>query len=672
MRSSKVHYLRARDILCFGPEGVEIHFSDHGNVIQVKGINMDYPYSADDPHASSNAAGKSSLQELLSIGFYGRTVKSPTKNKGAQIINCLSNKGEIEIQWDDYRLIRAFRRSKTGTINCKIDIWKSADKIWDDKSYITQPHPDAQTVIDQAIGLSHNAFCNVVIFDDSNTYSFLEADTPKKREIVENLLDLEQYREYHENAKDIVKDIKKKIDTTSKEYCKLQDEVEAVGKRIIGIKQQEIQWKTHRQEQISDLSKRISQKQQDLLKTDTGSQLLNWEKAQRRVAELTEENTSIEQKRTKLEEAIKAARDKVQVIRDSKDDISQVLQQHRLAMQEAESKLQQNLKLISKLEGMNDGATCPYCYGTINRENYGPALLNARHSADECRERAGVSEQAAEAERGNFEKKGLTILSMENKIREAEGKVAVLEAKVRKNRQDITQLSSLPKPEGNVAEQVLEVEIVELKKQLKTRQEELEGDSPYIEIVRQAEAEKSNKEAEKDTKVAELQALEEELPYYQFWVEAFGDNGIRKFVIDSIIPSLNERVAYWLQILIEGKLELVFDNKLDATLTRNGNPASYFMASNGEKRRINLAVSQAFAYVMMLNSGSCPSLVFLDEITGGGIDRAGVSGIYNMIFELAKERQVFVTTHNENLMSLMHGCETITLKKHNDITVLAL
>jgi len=123
--------------------------------------------------------------------------------------------------------------------------------------------------------------------------------------------------------------------------------------------------------------------------------------------------------------------------------------------------------------------------------------------------------------------------------------------------------------------------------------------------------------------------------------------------------------------LIDSKIELKFNNELEETITRSGNQAFYYSMSNGERRRINLAVSQAFAYVMMLNSGCCPSLVFLDEITGGGIDKAGVVGIYNMIFELAKERQVFVTTHNENLMSMLHGCETLTLKKHNDVTVLS-
>lgn len=668
MRSLKIHSIRAQGILCFGPKGIEIHFSDYGPVVQIKGVNLDYPYSEDDPHASSNATGKSSLQELLSIGFYGRTVKSPTKNKGAQIINCLSNKGEIEILWDDCRLLRSFTRSKNGSIKGKLQFWKSPNKIWDKTSEVTSV--ETQEAINEKLGLTHHAFCNVVIFDDINSYSFLEADTPTKREIVENLLDLDQYREYHANSKELVKETKLQIDLLSREYNVLQDDVASTDRRIVSVRQQEVAWKIGKEEQIKALGDRLVKKQRELETTDSGSQLANWDAAQARIADLSSEIVSLEDKRQRIDSAVNAAKEKTQQAREGRDSIAGLIQEHRMAMQEAATKIKQSLKLVSQLEGMKDGASCPWCYGVINRENYGPALHNARNSVDKHTEQAEKAEASAKTEETRRDEKSQVIANMESKIREAEGKVALIESTLRKNRSEITQLSSIPKPEGNVAEQVLEAEIVELRKQIKSRQEELEGDSPYKQIIASAEVEKAAKETERDNKAAELQKVEEKLPYYQYWVEAFGDNGIRKFVIDGIIPSLNERIAYWLQILIEGKLELSFNNKLDETITRNGNPASYSNMSGGERRRINLAVSQAFAYVMMLNSGSCPSLVFLDEVTGGSIDRAGVSGIYNMIFELAKERQVLVTTHNENLMSLLQGCETITLKKENDITVL--
>jgi DNA repair exonuclease SbcCD ATPase subunit len=153
-------------------------------------------------------------------------------------------------------------------------------------------------------------------------------------------------------------------------------------------------------------------------------------------------------------------------------------------------------------------------------------------------------------------------------------------------------------------------------------------------------------------------------------VKGFGDKGIRKFVVDGIIPALNNRVAHWLQFLIDGKIKLEFNNNLEETIARNpsdGDPFVYAQMSRGEQRRLNLAVSQGFAHVMMLNSGIAPSVVFLDEVTTN-IDPMGVIGIYNMIHELSRDRTVFVTTHDQGLLDMLEGCEKLLLEKKGGFT----
>ena len=72
---------------------------------------------------------------------------------------------------------------------------------------------------------------------------------------------------------------------------------------------------------------------------------------------------------------------------------------------------------------------------------------------------------------------------------------------------------------------------------------------------------------------------------------------------------------------------------------------------------------------MMLNSGASPSLVFLDEVTTN-IDPIGVQGVYNMIVELSNHKQVFVTTHDHDLLDMLSGCKSINLKKINGFTTL--
>jgi len=89
--------------------------------------------------------------------------------------------------------------------------------------------------------------------------------------------------------------------------------------------------------------------------------------------------------------------------------------------------------------------------------------------------------------------------------------------------------------------------------------------------------------------------------------------------------------------------------------------------SNGQKRRINLAVSQAFAHVRELNSGSTPSIIFLDEISIN-MDSQGNNAIYKLIKNIAKNKQVFVTTHDQELLELLSDSSRLKLKLENGVS----
>jgi len=669
VRSLKFRYAKAENIICFGPEGIELHFADYGNVVQITGVNLDIPGTEDRP--ASNATGKSSVQELLSVALFGRTVKEPTKIKGAQIVNTLADKGVVEVQWDTYRVVRTYKRSSKGAVTSKLQVWESDDHIWDKESEKTQgTSANTQRWIEERVGLTHHAFCNVVVFDDSSTYSFLEADGPTKRQIVENLLGLDQYRTYHDNAKSYLKEQKDLVANLGRDYELACQRVTECESRITKTKTLESEWIEGRKQEIRVIMAKVKSKQEELKTTNTGAQLEKWQEAQDEIADLNDEVKDQEAKISRVSGAVSDARDKVDSARSSRDVINDGLQEHRLIIQAAQSDLQKHLDLMGDLESLEEGTRCPTCHGVISNENYGTVLTHSKNSAEGCRAKIGSQNAAVEVEKAKFGKKSAALESMKGKISQAEEGLKRLEFDLRKMRTKISELSRVPKPDGNSVEKVLEAEITQLKQQFNLKKAEYDGDSPYKEILVQAQEEKVDKQEESKVKAQKLKESEKEIPYYEYWAEAFGDRGIRKYVVDGIIPALNARVSHWLQCLIDNQIELTFDNNLQETITRNGNPAFYPVMSKSEKRRINLAVSQAFSYVMMLQSGSCPSLVFLDEVTGGGVDRAGIAGFYNMIFELAKERQVFVTTHNENLLTMLQGCETINLKKQNDITVL--
>ncbi len=251
----------------------------------------------------------------------------------------------------------------------------------------------------------------------------------------------------------------------------------------------------------------------------------------------------------------------------------------------------------------------------------------------------------------------------------ANAKVAATQTNIQTLNKKIEELSKVKAPDISVAQQLLEKEISLYKLELEQKEKEIKV-SPYKEILESTIKTKSEKEVESESIVKILRESEKLLPYGEFFVEAFGDNGIRKSVIDGVIPSLNESIDFWLECLIDGNYNLRLNDKLEEKISICGVDTNYHGLSNGEKTRCNLAISQGWGYVGTLSAGKIPSISFLDEITGGGIDVAGVKGIFRMILELSKERQVLLTTHNQTLIDMLQGCGTLTVVKENGISVL--
>lgn len=606
----------------------------------------------------------SSLQDILSYALYGKTVKKPKQLTHNVVVNAASGgKGlEVEVQFGNYRIVRRGGPSS-------LRLWESKDHIWDKETEITRGTMKAtQEQVEGIIGLNHQAFCNVVVFDDSKSNCFLESDAATKRTIVENLLGLDQYREYHLQAKEALKEAKNKVKLVSTEYERIQIELDACAERITKIETQEKTWKKTKIVEATDVMNRLKAKQELLEKLDGGTEVATYQQAQAKIEEL---QTTLEESRIKKENASVAladARKQLEESKVAKDKLNLELQSYNAKIQSTESDMLRSQNLVDSLEKLDAGATCPVCHGTIDRSNYENVLNHELHILEECNEKVSIDKESSNILLAEFKKHQATIAKLQQLETEASKKLTQFEQKIQADTIEMNRLAKLPKPNLDAKQQVLESEIMELKKQVKSKREELEGGGPYKEIYESAVKEKADKQVENEAKVLVLREAESEVPYCEFWVTAFGDTGIRKFVVDGIIPALNSRIAYWMQHLYKGQIELKFDNEFNETITRNDVDANYHAMSNGETQRINLSIPQSFAYVMTLNCGSCPSVVFLDEITGGGIDKAGVEGVFNMICELAKERQVFVTTHNEYLLNMLDGCETLTLVKENDVS----
>lgn len=661
MKNLDFQYVRAKNFLCFGREGIEIDLTSYGNIILVRGKNKDI--LDDDGNASSNGVGKSSIPEIIVYALYGKTIKKLTNDK---IINLKTGKNmEVEIIWNNYRIVRSRKPNK-------LKLWESKDHIWDENNEKTRGSiTDTQKAIQDVIGLSYETFVNTVIFRDNNSGCFLECDTPTKRQIIDNLLSLGSYREYSEKAKKIKNEYKEKINIISEQYSNFLSQLNSCQVRIDKIKQQEEEWKKNKEKELSELINFIKTKTTSLRKSNSGDALVKYYEAQEELKELKDEmsryQSEIEQIK-KMEEKINKQLNEKIAKKSSLDSILNTIQTN---ITDISATISKNEKIISDFKN-KEGKKCPTCLGIVKKENYEHVIIESKKIIDN--EKIKLEDQKLIAE-----KKLVLLVEINTKIEKLYEAVEMASKKSLDNSKKITsiifnmsRLSKINKPDADADDKILNNEIENLKNQAIVKKKEINGGSPYSEINLLSVKEKEEKEKECKDKKFELEKAEEDLPYYNFWVKAFGDNGIRKFIIDGILPALNSRISYWLQFLIDGKIKLEFDNEFNEIISKVPTKNELFVYHNlsgGERRRLNLAVSQAFAYIMTIDSGVSSSILFLDEVTTN-IDPLGVENVYNMIMQLSKNKKVFVTTHDRDLLETLGDCDSINLERKNEFTTL--
>lgn len=668
MKKINFKTLKAKNFFCYGKEGIQIAFNNYGNIVLIKGKNLDVGNEEADEKHSSNGIGKSSIIDALVYGLYGKTVKNPKKLNQKDIINSSTGKNlEVEITWDNYRVVRTRKPDS-------LRLWKSSEQKWDSETEITLGGmPATQKEIENILGLTYEVFVNIGVFTDDNTSSFLECDASEKRNIVENLLSLEKYRTYSDNAKKLYKEHKDLVKVRERDSQYAEKVVEDTRSSITSLEQSVTIWKKNKEDEIKKLesAKSLLEKQiANILQND--SALKAYEEAQLKKTELNKKISDIDQlvqkADTKISMLIEAFDEKNKV----KNEVEFNLNSKKTDLSSLNKQKSVLLNGIKKLTSLEAGVKCGHCHSVISTENYSD-VLNAHNAELKDLDNSIIT---LDSEITNltqdFNTKSSEATETDQQIKKLRLAISKLATDRNSALKEIENIEKMPKPdtEGQVASYKAKIEAAN--EQIAAKNIEISGPTPYDNLITEAIkklGDSVNKAQEVKSEISNLYSLNE---YYEYWIQAFGDSGIRKYVIDEIVPALNNNINYWMDFLIEGNMRISFDNEFNETITKGpdfSNDIKYYALSNGQKGRVNLALSQAFAHIMSINSGKNLSLVFLDEVTSN-IDVQGVNGIIGMIQELSRDKQVFLITHNHDLLDELNGCDTVNLVLKNGITSL--
>jgi DNA repair exonuclease SbcCD ATPase subunit len=127
------------------------------------------------------------------------------------------------------------------------------------------------------------------------------------------------------------------------------------------------------------------------------------------------------------------------------------------------------------------------------------------------------------------------------------------------------------------------------------------------------------------------------------------DSFVRKALLLKNIPFLNERMATYLEALgLPHSVE--FTPNLNANITQFGRELSYGCLSNGQKARVNFALSLAFCDVLQKIHRKINIQIF-DEVLDIGLDSHGISAASRLLKRKAREENlaVFVISHRDEI-----------------------
>lgn len=175
-----------------------------------------------------NGAGKSTILDALTFGLFGKPFRKINK---PQLVNTITQKDcLVEIEFS------------IGTINYKIvrGIKPNKFEVYQNDSLLNQSAEmkDYQEILEkQILKVNQRSFCQVVVLGSATFQPFMQLSASQRREIIEELLDLQIFTTMNSLLKDKVAYNNESINSTYSEKKLVESKIEMTNERLKELQQ---------------------------------------------------------------------------------------------------------------------------------------------------------------------------------------------------------------------------------------------------------------------------------------------------------------------------------------------------------------------------------------------------------------------------------------------------
>lgn len=598
----------------FGPyEEAEVDFSLPG-LTGIEGVMLDRPGS------DSNGTGKSMLLEGPVWCLWGRCIRPKYSgdsivrigSKGGAFVRTSIMGGEHEIVVERYRK-HPKKKNHVYLLVDGEDVTKGTD-------------PETQAAIEHLLGTDFATFCNSVAFGArEDVLSFFSATDSQRKAVLDKLLGLEVYAVAERVARDRLSAVQKRLTKHEVKAARLNAQLETVKEHLQELDQSEDP-QTEMQAHLSTVEVRQLER---AIASDRGS---------------LDEAVAF---RDACEGIFEADRLQYLKLRKEYDGLRKELTVQLQDDKQCVARLSGQINIIRKRRDDVDELpdSCPTCLQTINTktrehilEELEASIVEVRGNIDEASARVRANEEALDGLLKPEKPRSWELETAQFDVKRLEEKVHSLE-----------QTRSLKVQEAKTLSGVVSLSSSQRSKMQK-QEADLAHDLAQLDVAREADELESNRCA--------------------MLVEAFGPAGLRSFLIESEVPTINKRATYYARRLL-GPDVTVKINATTALKSKNvtrekisieavipGCCDTYAGASHGQKRRLDIALLLAFRDVMCQRSSRAFDQLFADELFDG-LDKSGAEAVVDLLREQAAEGPVVLVTHSVHLKSAADRMVTV-------------
>lgn len=484
----------------------------------------------------------------------------------------------------------------------------NGDRLWvEGHGGITELGTLAQTQqwILDTFQIDFDLFRCTVLFAQGETFNFVDAGNKAQKEILSKVMKI-NYDKFLANTKAKIKTLSQSIQDAERELVSIEARMDVDFEEI---EEKIRQWDEGREERLARLRAEI-------------------EKYNKELKELKDKSKPTD----KINSMLKRVQADIKAKRMGVGDLEEECNELKVKLHYYESELRKG----EELEGQEE---CPKCKSKIT-------CLNQEWILDS---------------KNNMDKYKALVQSKNAEIKEIREDINGMSDKLEKLRTLLSQQETLNKQisivEGRI--ESLDQDYLNKEKEENPYRDELNRKKKLVETL-------TAQAKEKETEIVNYNKL---MPFYDFWINAFGDSGIKSFVFDLICSNLTNRANGYLNLLSGGAFAISFDTqkltksgeireKFDCVVSKDDQKVDYASCSGGEKRRISLAVDMALSSIMSDYHGSKFNVVCFDE-QDGFLDTQGRKHYLNLLKTISKEKAVFVVAHDNEFKGYFDNILTV-------------